>query len=383
VPHGLTSTQLIAAAKRRGFAVSSHQLKRLRLHGLLQRPAQNHPAGTRGSVSTYPPDALEQLITVCRHRLHEQRFDELRFDVWWDDGWVETRHLRDSLGLLLDAPITALRAHRVRYDDPGEAALGLVEGLDSKLDDRSPMLRLLRYRLRGADPTLETFFVAVLTALFGGEPIWDTPDAGTEQPEVSPRETVERALGLNRAAADDPTGAGPLLDEIPDVEALFSELKATGLLHLQPSRRIAELSDDELELARLTGKRLIPLELVAAELGEAYGRDTAGLGAFAVVGKHDQRRLRLFMFWFAAAAPQLATGESARHIAAALDMTAPQLEAYRALINELPGYKPYLVPGREDRLYELPAEEREQLAEAVRDWLRRHPEFAAQVEVDA
>ncbi len=95
--------ELAAAAGSSGHLVSSSQLKRLRLGGLLQRPVQTHQSGRRGSVTLYPEEAVEQLVGVLeiRRDRRQKPFDAIRFLAWEKGLWVEHRQIRNTIARYL------------------------------------------------------------------------------------------------------------------------------------------------------------------------------------------------------------------------------------------------------------------------------------------
>jgi hypothetical protein len=374
VPEGLTAERLITAAKREGYQITRDQLKRWYQQGLLQRPQQSHPPGERGSASTYPPGTLEQLLLVCRLHREERRLDELRFDVWWDEGWVEPTLLRRSLAGLLDAPLERLRLHAEHFSDPHEAALAFIEQPpEATSASRSPVARLLRSRVERDDDKEQTAAVAILTVLFGGEPVWQTHEVGLKEPEANPIELVLSMLGMSRAASDRLDSDQPLLSELPDLASDLGELRASGLLNLQPGARVTDATDEELARALSFGRMLAPLIVVAHAAEYRHGRDAGGLGIFSASERDDKRYIRALFVWLALCLPDLQHTAHVANTLAALQEQGPGLEAVMQLVEAFPGYKQYLTNGGEKRLAALSDEERQQIAKSIDAYVAGHP----------
>ena len=213
MPEGLTGTQLIAAARRAGYKMDEHKLKRLRDGGLIPRPDPRPKSGTVGIPQIYPPGTLEQLLAVCELRKQAWNFDELRVLVWWKGRWIDHTRLRPSLKALIEEHdgVKLLRAAYEEADgDPFEAAHRVLERQVDDGDERHPIVRLFLRRLGGNRADLYTVTYTWLVLAFGGEPEWDSTDVGLDDPatgkhlvEASPRELVERVMEIDRALSDD------------------------------------------------------------------------------------------------------------------------------------------------------------------------------------
>jgi hypothetical protein len=290
--------------------------------------------------------------------------------------------LKQSLGGLLDAPLAPLRAHLERHGDPHEAALALIEEPgQSPHASRSPLVRLLRARLSRDDAKLQTFAVVLLTMLFGGEPIWQTPDVGLEDSESDPDEVVYAALGFSRAATDLLDADEPLFVERPDVAAVLQQLKARGVLSLDPSRRVASTSDEDLECALQHARTLV--DALGALGGTAelrHGRDAGGLGVLSAMQRTDRRYLRALCVWVAVCSGDLFAMEIARENLKVLRERGPMLRAQLELAEAFPGYQSYFAPDGEERVQALPEEERAQIYKNLREYLERHPHLRIAVD---
>jgi hypothetical protein len=382
VAEGLTTNALITAARREGYKVSEHQLKNWRREGLIPRPSQSHRRGVRGSEARFPPGTLEQLLVVCRLHTHERRLTELRFDVWWEGYWIEPTMLKPSIAALLDAPLAPLRDHLERHRDPHEAALALVEApAESPKASRSPLVRLIRARVGRDDAKLQTFVVALLTMLFGGEPVWETPDVGLDDPESDPREVVHAALGFSRAESDRLDSGDPLLVDAPDVVAVLEPLKARGVLSLDPSPRVFSTTEEELERALEHAWALADGVGALAGISELrHGRDAGGLGIVSAMERSDLRYLRALVTWIALCSGDLFATDTARDNLSAFREQGTVLRAQLELSKAFPGYRPYFTPGGEERLRALSREERDQIEQTLNAYLDSHPHLRIAVD---
>lgn len=373
----MTTDQLLDAARRAGLSLTPHALKRWRREGLLRRPEQIHRAGIEGSAARYPPGTLGQLLKVAELRRRERRFDELRFDTWWHDGWVEAGALRRSLMHVLDEPLKEIRAIRRQHTDPFDAAHAVVMASDASRG-RSPVTRLLRRRA-GSGDDVASAMVPVLVLAFGGEPIWHTQDVGLDEKEADPIELVRRVIGLERASTDALEGDEPWLTELPDVVGDLELLRDSGLLELErPSELIAGTPEGELDRARRLARTLADeMPLFARALELRFDRDAGGFGVFQVTSGRDARWFRAYFVRFCVLLPRLVSPENVRATLSALSAARPGMEAVIAIGNRFPGYKPFLGPMGREHLERLPAEEQEQVAANVRALLAEKPGLEA------
>ena len=351
---GMTGAELIAAARRAGYKLSEHALKRYRDGGLIPRP---HPAPTKGRVGIpqlYPPGTLEQLLAVCQLRKDAWRFDELRILVWWKRHWVDYEHLRSSLKAVIDEDPDVRGLHRAYEEaghDPVEAAHMVLEEEDTE-ELRDPVLRLVLWRLGGNRADLYTVTFTLLVLAFGGAPEWDSTDVGLDDPitgrhivEASPRELLDRAFGIDRLVSDD-FGSGPFLKERPDMAATLLSLRDVGALDwLNPSTVVDAASDLELDQARDRVSGFFDLLPVVAKAMEAMlGRDFAAMGLFRAADLHKSASVRAMLVRYGLLLPKLVDDESVTGVSAALATSYPIFHAALELTGAFPGYKKYLTP---------------------------------------
>ncbi len=143
----ISLAQLRALLAAQEVRLSDSELKRLRGNGLV--PAQQvHMAGERGSVSLYPPWAVDQIELVERLGRSERRFRQLRVLVRWHEGWVDPDKLRKALIEMVEGFSTEVRQLAEGAEDELAAVDNVASALRSK-PGHSRALRLLRRRLDG------------------------------------------------------------------------------------------------------------------------------------------------------------------------------------------------------------------------------------------
>lgn len=370
---GLTANELCSAASRATHTdIGRGALRRFHREGLLPRPIQVHRQGEPGSLSIYPPGALDQLTAVIELRAQTKTrpFEQLRFEAWWAGLWVEPSLLRSSLEGLLDERTAWIRESRQRYETVEDAVEAMLT--QPLRDTRSPIVRLMRRRVRG-DENLRSALYALLVLVLGGDPIWETPDVEPDGgPEPHPIELVGQLMGLDRAAAQGLAGLVPSLDRSGLVTALV-RYRDSGLLDLvHPSRLIHEATDQQLDAARDRARNLLASLLPFAESMEGiWGRDAAGLGIVRVARKTDWIFVRILFVKQGLAWDGLQLEDAPVD---ALAQVQPQAELFAAVRREFPQYKQYLAPGGDSLLEELPTEERRYIETVVRrfvdDWKR-------------
>jgi hypothetical protein len=288
------------ALLRSAPGTTARQLKRWRMEGLMPRPIQRHVAGRRGSVSSYPPEAVGQLASLLRLRSEERRLDQLRFRLWWQGYWVGEEALRATLVGLAEESISELRRLRDRYGDAYGAADEVIRQLDTS-GLRHPLFRLMRYNIKGSSYELEAVVYAIVLLAFGETPVWESPDVGADEADPDTRAVMERALGLVRAVQDRWDKVGPLVEEPVDVPGLFERLLTAGALPITNLPDVPKkASMEELDAARDFGRIVVEdLGTIATALERLVGRGAFGLGVFAVMERSeaDPSRLALFVLF--------------------------------------------------------------------------------------
>jgi hypothetical protein len=280
----VTEDELLRSAP----GTSARQLKRWRMEGLMPRPIQRHVAGRRGSVSSYPPQAVGQLASLLRLRSQERRLDELRFRLWWQGYWVEEAALRATLVGLAEKSISELQGLRDRYGDAYGAADEVIRQLDAS-GLRHPFLRLIRYNIKGSSYDFQAVVYAIVLLAFGETPVWESPDVGADEADPDTRAAMERALGLVRAVQDRLDEVGPLVEEPVDVPGLFDRLLTAKVLPITTLSDVPKTASmEELNEARDFSRTIVQdLGAIATALERLVGRGAFGLGVFAVIERSE------------------------------------------------------------------------------------------------
>jgi hypothetical protein len=372
----LTPPELLAAVNV-GSArpLTASALKRLVREGLLERPVQEHPRGQRGSTSYYPVGTLRQLRAVLRLREQERRFHQLRVQVWWEGLWVDPQALRDSFRTLLDPASADARRLLAGFADAVDAAPALVQEMTAGTG-RGRRGLLLR-RLGGDEQDLISVTTLLLQLCLGEEPIWESTDAGLEEPEPSPTELFERAAGVTYARRDRLGDSGPLLTGEVDTPDVLLRLRDAGLFEIADlPRLLVEASEEQLGRARADAQLLEQLAVIAAAAEVMHGRDVAGLASFRLLGD-GRAATRAFLARNCLAMQGLMDAEAIAEVRAAVVAASGPARVILLLHRALPQYRHLLGPDGERRVRDLPRPEREALHLAVAEVLAAHPEVEA------
>jgi hypothetical protein len=322
----LNENSLLAHAAKAGCSVSADQLKRWRLAGLVQRPRQGHPSGIRGSQSWYPPEALEQLITVARLHQEMRLLSHLLVALWWDGRYVDMDALRAELVRWLDRLSAEAQALRDAHPDPHEAADELVRS--APLRNLSPLLSLMVRRLpHGRRDLREVLW------LFGmvGFGLNYEPEPDNEHDGAPLLETLlAKAIGIDRAQRDRLFDGEPWLP--PDVTALETvrELAGAGAFDLTDfARPVREACDADLQQARDDAHAFERLAVIGEGLQRVLGNDVAGIGSWTTMvarnplGRAAMVRMMLVL-------RRVAGDDAVEQVRAVVDDSYPQFSALAA-----------------------------------------------------
>jgi hypothetical protein len=336
-----------AVCRLAGWWPSLRQLKRLRRAGALQPGRQTHVADTRGSVTLYPRAVGEQLRRIAELRREDRRLEEMVFELWWEERWVDRAGLRNALASLLDkAGIGLTRDVRRRHRQVDSPADGIYDRADEAVGkaptvaSRQPVVRHLRDHLppeHGND--LDTVVYPLVLLLFGHDPVWTNRRDG----DPDPNQLVRAATGYARAACDtyelDGQRLGPLVPPTDAIADAFQPLMDAGVLPISNLTAIlAEASDAQLDQARDDIRRLIePLARFARVSGEVLEPGAFGLGLFAALPMDAASRAVLTVLMVGVtntwSADQRANADQ---LAAALAQTESQLQTLDTKIGEMP-----------------------------------------------
>jgi hypothetical protein len=371
----LTLCELHEATAARGVAFSDSQLKRLRREGLLPVEGQLHRRGVRGSESLYPGWTVGQLELVARLQARERRFAQLRVLVRWHGGWVRSDKLRASLMGLVNAVSAQARRMTTNTVDETDRADRLAEAM-TRRPGRSGVSRLMRRRLNNVVDDIQRAAYA-FAALSMRSPLeWDNHDPN--EPTEPLLNVFERASGFDRARQDDIAGNGPLMGARESTQELLAELQQTGLFDIldlgaafetASDEAIEQAFDDAIAFAGLHGT----FEAIQSLLGD----DIAGLGSVSeLTAAQEALDLATLVRGLLLMRPLMSEG-ALESIVEAARQAGPQLQAAQELARALPHLIQFLCPDGPERLNALPADQREQVASEVQDYLAHRPELVA------
>jgi hypothetical protein len=209
----------------------------------------------------------------------------------------------------------------------------------------------------------------------GGEPEWETVDVELNQPEPSPLELLRRAFGFHRMASHHLDSGESLVTEMPDPRQVLQELRNADVLNfVRPGTVIRSASDVDLEVARNRARGFWDTYADAVELLEyQHGRDAAGLGLVTAARRRDLNWGRLFLVRYCLLLPRLANQDATDRFLEQIGSHRDKVAAALTVTREFPGYKPFLTAGGEQRLAELPTEERTHITETLTKYLNANP----------
>ncbi len=369
----ISLAQLRALLAAQEVRLSDSELKRLRGNGLV--PAQQvHMAGERGSVSLYPPWAVDQIELVERLGRSERRFRQLRVLVRWHEGWVDPDKLRKALIEMVEGFSTEVRQLAEGAEDELAAVDNVASALRSK-PGHSRALRLLRRRLDGQNLGGLTFALAALG--LGVELEWDNDDPETGEPSL--RTILERAVGIERARQDTAAGMPPLLKPQTSTESVLAELQAAGSFDARDTARVFREADDEtIQLGFADAHVLASLVPFAQATQIVYGEDAGGLASLEALIDGDTDALGItLLVRQAILLRHLVSAETWEPLKESLEQQKPKAIALIEMHRALPEYSSLLSGDSKTKLAALPAAEREQIHTRVRAFFAERPDLAA------
>jgi hypothetical protein len=370
----LDEDTLLTAASNAGWPVTSDQLKRWRRAGLVQRPRQEYIGGRRGSVSWYPVEAREQLISVARRHGVTHRLSHLLLGLWWDDEWVDRAVLRETLLKWFDRLSSEARTvldGRVDLFDAVDELVG-----KASLRNLSPPLSLMVRRLpRGTRDLREVLWLVGVFGLGG-----DYEPAAGDDGAPSSAALLARATGADRARADRPLGNDPWLP--PNVSAMdvVRKLREAGAELADMGRLVREASDAELDRARDDAEAFERLAAIGRGMQGVIGEDVAGVASLTVLAAEGATG-RMTMIWIMLAMRRAAGDEPLEQVRALVDENHARFAAIAALKEALPQHADLMGPGFEQRLASLSRSQAAAVRADLLDYLSKHADVAAALEV--
>lgn len=206
--------------------------------------------------------------------------------LWWEEHWLDESALRSSLSSLANDSIAEFDGWRDQFG----GAYGVADEIVKQLNATGvthPLLRLLRYNIRGTQYDLDAVVYAIVLLAYGETPVWETPDVDADEADPDVRQVMERAIGFARAVQDKWGDVGPLIEEPADAPGLFERLidagvlPLTNLLTIPPQGSLEELNEAR-DHTRLLVENLGPIALA---LERRIGRGSFGLGVFALLAR--------------------------------------------------------------------------------------------------
>src|SRR5687767_8653099 len=82
-PPGVSAAELMAHAKRQGFAVTAYQIERWYKQDVLPRPVRRALGRGRGTESRYPLVSLRQLVSLRELLARHRSLARARWWLWW------------------------------------------------------------------------------------------------------------------------------------------------------------------------------------------------------------------------------------------------------------------------------------------------------------
>jgi DNA-binding transcriptional MerR regulator len=289
-------SELIQAAASAGFRVTGSQLRRWHRLGLVGPPRQQSLGRGRGTVTIYPPGALERVLAICRLRRDHRSLEDVRWLLWWGGDDIATGPLRATLA----SDIRALRdaaASLFTANGLSDEALNVLDNQSEGPLDSTPF-RWARRRV--GVKHFGGFLESVMLAATGhGEELLDEDVA-----------IFERGLGLDRARADQlPSGEGWLTGDAR------SDIVAIGqLFNVQEfSVDLEAIGEEELRKARDEAKAfLLFITTVSEVIRTGFDRWAYGFGVFGALAQEMARspkeQRRLLLMWLGMYTAELQEG---------------------------------------------------------------------------
>jgi hypothetical protein len=365
---------LIEACKRRRVVVTTDQLKRWRVAGLLPRPRQEHVHGLRGSRSWYPAEAVDQAVVVdqlLRDRCRS--FDDVRLELWRIGMPVDRAAMRTSLRRPLQQLAEEWSALLRETDGDGaEAADRAVERFGFR--DASSLTKLMVNRLGGSrsgtrDMRNVVWFFFLHS--FRGD------DDGVESGFGSKLESVvAAATGVASARQEGAQGGVTWLPPDTSATDVVIELRDAGAFDLQRmAERIGGATDAELDRARDDVLLFVKLATIVAGMEAIFGPDVAGLASVRALAEDAGTGLP-FLVNTMLVLREVLDDEPFEQIEELLDGNLQRYAAIVAIERAFPGGAAILASG-EQGIAQLPDDERDALQRALADVIEHHPELAA------
>jgi len=380
--NGWYSTQeLIKASASEGVKVSAQQIARWHRSGLLPKPKRDYGTGLRGTVTKYPPGTLQTLLAICRVQTGRTPFDEVSWALWWsgnDRDPSEIRCYMEKVTVDLDSLIAKVRSAVQRGERMRGVPTSVRDSLQHTTVLRGPLgwiRRPLNQGSRDDWPIMVDLMLATVTG---------------ELPELTSRQKRVITDALHQGEAY----AVTMNDEIGWMPAQDGEA-ITWFAHFMQrplSKRLAELSDDDLVLARDEARQLLEFGVTFGEyMAWLFKPNGLGYGFMkkvleAIFGKPDRQVfLVLLIHAFLNDAEYEGNVDSLHKVYEQWDDISEGQRCLTTLVNEVPGLDSIITPGAMNAAVKSSIR-REQLDQRLREFHRtradeieavkgRHPEL--------
>lgn len=400
---GVSLRELMQHAGDQGYEVTERQIERWHKEDCLPRPQLRHVPGMRGSLSTYPIAAAEQLVALCRLDESGKRLslEEKRLMLWLRGYAIPPERIKQDIHGLISLDLNMLDRHTgagsgIRLRDTLDVAERLAKLAWPHLQ-RLDLGKLLHQRLT-SPADIHAYLVTAFQLLLGDSPAYsageDYVDLEDEPAEKSLEGIFIDVYGLKRAQTDSLGNLKPWLPR--NLAPTLIKLARQRILSLATMRQVLEqATPDALEQAR-QDREVFFVQFFKLTRGMelVFGENAFGLGIFSVleemikqsgtsmlalqvagslVIRHTEYHDTLDQF-IASVRELLPAFERAQDLHAALERELPALAAAMRpdpeVVRRETNHAAHLQE-RLNRLQALAEEHREELA-SFRD---RHPEL--------
>lgn len=289
----LEAQGLLDAAGAVGVHVTRRQLEHWTREGLLPKPVVRSLGRGRGKCSEYPAGALEQLRAAAQWTERRRRFEDVRFELWFE-GWpIEENFVRPFLEAVAeDLDETVLKIRELADGAPAEGFVELSEMAEAVATETAPPGPLRRARKR-VGPSAWSSVMRVLLEMGSGSFDGTYRDLATGEDEGL---LVERAMGLETARTETLDDLGPWLTGDPE-ETLH---EISDVMVVPISEQLGVSDWDEVLQAREEMSRITAVMVGAGSfIEEAHGPDAFGFPEMARTIQEAATKdvARIFLMW--------------------------------------------------------------------------------------
>lgn len=335
---GETAAYLLSFMEEQNYPLTSDQLRRLHLEGLIARPAQFHREGRVGSETVYPEGTGDLLLAICSLRQQKRSLSTIAWQLWWDGHPVPLARIRADLQKAVEEWVQLRR----RFCPPGTRRLSKVAwkllGKVASYRFRQPFINQARKRV--GTISFDTFMRLLLEIAAGNFQGFTDDGANSREEE---RKILEKGFGLNRARVGSSEALGSSLAD--NIESSLAEL--SRLMATDPWEKwLEQASDDELLRHRDELHLLLSaFESLSSAMDDIFGKRAVGASIFfRTFCEAGRKHLPvMYLFWstlhWCVNTPLDELLQSARQW---LEEALPAYEALCQLQVEVPAIRPLL-----------------------------------------